>query len=575
MRAIPELGRFCRAVWRSTRTTIASLTVNASVLALSNALQRWVQETFVDFGRQFRWSFLPPLMVYLAAGISGLTAIVGTFFVKEHLGLSAAFLAGLTFWAGLPWALKMPLGHVVDLIWRWKELLVYFGAALIALSIAAMYGLIAHTPMMSAVMSVEAWFVVSSLLAPIGYVIQDVVADAMTVEAVPLVDERGDAYPEARVKAMHTTMQTLGRVAIISGFVLVAALNIVMFSSVEQMSQAAKAAVYADIYLLALSIPLISIAGVVLASVLRRRRARTLRNSGLNEADVQSLLFASAEPARANWWILGGSAAFVSFTLAMGLSDVKFAQEIIFLGSMGIIAFLMHQLLSRLDPSARCALLGTAIIIFVFRAVPLPGPGATWFEIDVLKFDQRFLSVLSLIGSGLTLVGMFVLRPLMAKRSIAHVVVLLTLAAALLSLPNIALYFGIHEWTASRTGGVVDARFIALVDTTLESPLGQIAMIPMLAWIAKNAPGELKATFFAVMASFTNLALSASSLGTKYLNEVFVVTREVRDSATSAVSVAADYSELGSLLITVALIATALPLLTILIVQRSPLKTHE
>ena len=42
-------------------------------------------------------------------------------------------------------------------------------------------------------------------------------------------------------------------------------------------------------------------------------------------------------------------------------------------------------------------------------------------------------------------------------------------------------------------------------------------MIPMLAWIAKNSPVELKATFFAVMASFTNLALSASSLGTKYL----------------------------------------------------------
>ena len=65
--------------------------------------------------RSMRWSYLPPLMVYLAAGISGLTAIVGTFFVKDYLGLSAAFLAGLTFWAGLPWALNMPLGHLVDI----------------------------------------------------------------------------------------------------------------------------------------------------------------------------------------------------------------------------------------------------------------------------------------------------------------------------------------------------------------------------------------------------------------------------------------------------------------------------
>ena len=45
----------------------------------------------LDLGRQFRLSYLPPLMVYLAAGISGLTAIVGTFFVKEHFGFSAAF----------------------------------------------------------------------------------------------------------------------------------------------------------------------------------------------------------------------------------------------------------------------------------------------------------------------------------------------------------------------------------------------------------------------------------------------------------------------------------------------------
>jgi hypothetical protein len=125
------------------------------------------------------------------------------------------------------------------------------------------------------------------------------------------------------------------------------------------------------------------------------------------------------------------------------------------------------------------------------------------------------------------------------------------------------------------TGGVVDARFIAVIDTAIESPLGQIAMIPMLAWIARNAPGHLKATFFAVMASFTNLALSASSLVTKYLNQIFIVTREVRDRATGAVQVPADYSELGWLLITVLVATVALPLGTIWLVQRSRLRTTQ
>ena len=68
----------------------------------------YIIRAFLDLPKQFRLSYLPPLLVYLAAGISGLTAIVGTFFIKDYLDLSAAFLAGLGFWAGLPWALKMP-----------------------------------------------------------------------------------------------------------------------------------------------------------------------------------------------------------------------------------------------------------------------------------------------------------------------------------------------------------------------------------------------------------------------------------------------------------------------------------
>ena len=100
-------------------------------------------------------------------------------------------------------------------------------------------------------------------------------------------------------------------------------------------------------------------------------------------------------------------------------------------------------------------------------------------------------------------------------------------------------------------------------------------MIPMLAWIAKNAPSHLKATFFAVMASFTNLALSASSLLTRYLNEIFLVTREVKNRETGVIEVPADYSMLGYLLITVALVGVAAPLIAIFVVQRSKLRTTD
>ena len=77
------------------------------------------------------------------------------------------------------------------------------------------------------------------------------------------------------------------------------------------------------------------------------------------------------------------------------------------------------------------------------------------------------------------------------------------------------------------------------------------------------------------MASFTNLALSASALATKYLNQVFIVTREVRDRTTDVVEIPADYSQLGWLLIIVAGLSVSLPLVTIAMVQASRLRTTD
>lgn len=539
-------------------------------MSSTRARPGWIDAVVFDLGRQVRWSFLPPLMVYFAAGCSGLTLIVGTFFVKDYLDLSAAYLAGLAFWAGLPWALKMPLGHLVDIIWRWKWLLIWLGAALIAASVLIMYLVIAHRAAMETVMPMSAWYITSYLLAPCGLVLQDAVADAMSVEAVPRTNADGTPVAGDAAKEMHTTMQTLGRFALISGTVAVALLNIYMFEGIEEMGAAAKAEIYARIYLAALIIPVISVSGVMLAGVQKALRRRLLG------AGADARLFEGPDEAtKPNPWYFVGGAAFVALSLAVGLGQVPLGQEIVFAGSLIIVGLLMRQLIRVLDPVQARTLLGTALIIFFFRAVPRPGDGLTWFNIDVLGFDQQFLSVLSLITSVLTLAGMVLLRPLMARRSIVYIVVLLSLAAGLLSLPNIGLYYGLHEWTAPLTGGVVDARFIAVLDTAIESPLGQVAMIPMLAWIARNAPTDLKATFFAVMASFTNLALSASSLGTKYLNQVFTIMREVRDPESGALVTAADYSELGWLLITVAAVSVVLPLLVILVVQRTALRSAD
>jgi hypothetical protein len=427
---------------------------------------------------------------------------------------------------------------------------------------------------MRALLPVAHWYVLAALLAPAGYMVQDAVADAMTVEAVPRVDPQGRPYDAGTRKLMHTTMQTLGRVAIIGGGILVALANVILFQGADSLPQAQKAVLYAEIYKLALIIPVVSLTGIALAALLQRRQRARLARHGYGPDEIERMLSAQGEEkTRPNWSVLGGSLVFVVVTLSVGLSRLPFAKEIIFLGSLGIVLFLLWRLARELEPAAREVLVATALVLFVFRAMPGPGAGSTWWMIDKLGFSGAFLSELSLIASVLTLAGMFIFRRYMAEKSISQIIVMLTFVGTALGLPILGMFYGLHQWTAAHTGGVVNAHFIALVDTALESPLGQIAMIPMLAWIANSAPPQLKATYFAVMASFANLALSAAQLGTEYLNRIFVVTREVKNHATGAVLVPEDYHALGALLISASLVGLLLPLIAVGIVRIAGLRT--
>ena len=217
----------------------------------------------------------------------------------------------------------------------------------------------------------------------------------MTVEAVPRVDDQGRPFDEQRRKLMHTTMQTLGRVAIIGGGTLVALVNVSMFSGTEGLPQAELVKIYQRIYLMALVIPLVSVLGVGLAWWLQRQQARQLVATGFSRDQANRMVQAredSGEPTKPNWWILGGSLAFVLFTLTVGFGGFAYSEEIVFAGSMGIVLFLMAKLVRELEPDKRFTLVGTAVVVFLFRAIPGSGPGATWWMIDHLKFDQQFLS---------------------------------------------------------------------------------------------------------------------------------------------------------------------------------------
>ena len=237
--------------------------------------------------------------------------------------------------------------------------MVFTGATVIAASLLIMHGLIGHTAMMSNILPVETWYVISVILAPVGYVIQDVVADAMTVEAVPTMDEDGSPFSNHHTKAMHTTMQMLGRFAIIGGTVLVALANVILFSGVDDLSEIQRLELYADIYLYALIIPAISVFGVLLAWYLAVKSARDFSDRGIVTPTVDTI----REKTEVNWSVLLGSLIFVIFSVSIGALNLPFAQEIVFAGSAAIILFLMSRLVSYLPESQRLMIVGTAIII--------------------------------------------------------------------------------------------------------------------------------------------------------------------------------------------------------------------
>ena len=163
---------------------------------------------------------------------------------------------------------------------------------------------------------------------------------------------------------MHVTMQTLGRIAIVGGGAVVAGAG----------GWLAKVLSYEAMYWMSLSIPFISVLGVVLASWMstggsepwKAFEARPLGSVGQKPISADS-------PKQIDWSILGGSAVFVALTLTLGLSTIALKEEIILIGSLGVTVFLMGRVFRDLDPGKRHEIIGIAVIIFMFRTMPSLG----------------------------------------------------------------------------------------------------------------------------------------------------------------------------------------------------------
>lgn len=467
----------------------------------------------------FRPVYLPLVMVYFAYGALGIIDVARDMWVKESLTFTPAELAGIGVWLTLPWTVKMVFGQLVDsvpIFGSQRKAYIFVGAAFTASGMITLAGAAGGWLRF---MTAGQLFVLGAMLIVLGTVIQDVVADAMSTEVVSRADEKGAPRPESEVKAELGMVQVLGRLALSAGILAVAGLS----------GWLAKIFDRETVFLFGLVIPAISVAGICL---------------------VKS---ETAERQPLDWRILGGGLAFGATVLALGFGRVPFAQEFIFIISMTVICAMLVILTRDLDRKTRRAILFTSIIIFAFRAGPSVGDGYFWWTLDVLKFDEAFYGSLRQTAAIIGLVALWAFSRQLTEYSVAKTLFWLAVAGAILSFPNIGLYFGLHHWTEQMFG--FGARSIAILDAAASSPFAQLSMIPLLTLIAYYAPKGRRATWFALMASLMNMALVAGQLQTKYLNQVFIVGRGV-------------YDELGLLLVIVAILSFVMPVAAIILFGR-------
>jgi len=469
--------------------------------------------------RAIRMRYLPLLLIYFAYGASGFIGIAESFWVKEQLNLSAEDLVALSVWLMVPWTIKMIFGQLVDSVKIFgsnRKIYVYFGAILMAIATFLLIGLSGDASWLSSYPK-ESVYVFASVLSMVGFVMQDVVADTMSTEVI----DKNQTQEEIN--------QELGMIQVLARL----SLGLAVFFMGWLGGKLSSIYSYETMFTLSLFIPMISILGVSFVK--------------LNSVETTPL----------NKQVFFGGLLFAVFIVVIGYNDIPYSQEIVFVISLGVVLYFLSTIISDLDKETVHHIKMAMIIIFVYRAMPSVGPGVQWWQIDVLGFDKAFFADLSLIGGGLALIGMWISAKYIVEQSIGKVLIWLTVLFTILSLPTLGLYYDIHKLLG------LDARTVAMVDTALASPFDYIAGVLMLTLVAIYAPEGKKGTWFALMASLMNIAMSAGRLFTKYLNQLFEITREIKEG--DVVVTHANYSELGTLLWVVIVIGFIVPIVTILI----------
>jgi BT1 family protein len=435
--------------------------------------------------------YIPQLMIYCAAGFSSIYAISMTFWQKQELDLSAEELITISTWAMFPWTAKIIIGQLQDsvpIFGSLRKSYIYIGAALTSAGSLILVGLGNNASILND-FSIYSLLIISVVLIATGIVLQDMVADVLAVEVVETINQDGSKRPDIEIKEEMAIIQVLQRMA----------LSLAAFIAAGIGGYLAYNYSFAQISYTSLIIPLMSISGGLLIRVQEPKSQQLNRN------------------------IFLGSIIYVITSVVLAFVGWVYSQEIAFFFAAILATILLYILIRDQGKEVIKTIFAIFTVLFVYRLTPTFGPGVEWWTIDVLEFTPDFFGTLSQVNYALSLFGIWFFMRWLIKTNVAKILLAITLIEVTLQLPIVGMAFGFHEWTMEHLG--FGARTIALVDTVATGPFSLLSMVPLGVVCAFYAPKQNRATWFAITASISNLALVGGGIVTKILSKIYVIER--------------------------------------------------
>lgn len=447
---------------------------------------------------------LVPLLVFFLLGLSAFDNVAMTFYVRDHIHLSAAQLIEIGIWTSLPWSVKVAFGAVIDSFAPWgnnRKSYLILGALIQAAGLALFAAFVAG---ISPLGSEYTNLLVSGLLTTIGVVFGQTTANTLAVELVEPSD--------------LGKMQVATRIAFSTGAIIAAILTGYLASHYTLL----------EISIWKLLLPL----SLLIGSLILLKEERTTDGA--------------AESITPQWRMLGLATLFVLFCI------ITKSQIAIFLAQMIVVNYLLWKISRSMSLLVAKTFLLSCLAIFLFRVSPDVGPGFSWWttgaqSIGGLGFDPIYLGHLRMISTGVDIIALILLSKIMAKGEILKSLTWLTVIGTVVSIPALLVYY--------HYVGAPWVRTIFLADTAVAAPLGDLSMIPLGILIARAAPAEGRAMYMAVTASFMNMAILGGDLLTRGLNTVYTVTRT-------------DFSQLGALLLWTTAIGLGLSVIGLTILRK-------